>query len=137
MFVLANVGIFLLILLFCYRNSVRVLGRGTYSHAHSFPYICIMCYKILFCSDLLFFFHTICIIHVVSLFLFFSLNSDETDIDGGHYAVSLSDLDPRLVLLKERLQKKRELIKHLDKMMKSFSGETASCESLCLLLLLL
>ncbi|XP_019854959.1 PREDICTED: uncharacterized protein LOC109583893 isoform X2 [Amphimedon queenslandica] len=54
------------------------------------------------------------------------LGRDETDIDGGHYAVSLSDLDPRLVLLKERLQRKRELIKHLDKMMKSFSGETAS-----------
>lgn len=52
----------------------------------------------------------------------------DDDSDIGPYATSLSDLDPRLHLLKERLQRKRELIKHLDKMMRSFSGDTACSE---------
>lgn len=59
--------------------------------------------------------------------LCFPLYKDD-DSDIGPYATSLSDLDPRLHLLKERLQKKRELIKHLDKMMRSFSGDTACSE---------
>lgn len=46
----------------------------------------------------------------------------EDDVD--YSFTSLTQLDPRLVLLRERLQNKRDLLRQLQKMLNSFSGDT-------------
>lgn len=53
------------------------------------------------------------------------INDDEDDSSGVR---TLQQLDPRLLVLKKRLQSKRELLKHLQKMLDSFAGDNECCE---------
>ena len=66
--------------------------------------------------------------HILPFFSFLlsSVVPDDDEIDGT--PMSLMDLDPRLILLKKRLQNKRDLLRQMKKMLCSFHGDTECCE---------